>query len=236
MTRFLCFPLPMQAAPSARVSGKLMGQAVKPIRRMDSQALSQKGTATRGALIDAARQLMYCVSPLQITVSAICKKAQTGVGTFYRYFNGVEDILWTLCDLVTDDTTHLFDDDMLLRIPERLDEDALILVKGYSGIWNKHSVILSYRNLEADRGNTRFNLLLTRTGLPIVQRLTERIVGGAPSGRPIRHRDATAEAVVILAAMDRLCTAALLYPEISAMPDLLHAALARMICRAIRQQ
>ncbi|WP_174275255.1 TetR/AcrR family transcriptional regulator [Sphingomonas bacterium] len=200
----------------------------------DGQPLGNKGMDTRRSLIEAARRLMHRVSPFQITATAISKEANTAPATFYVYFNGVEDVLWALCDLVTEDTAHLFLDPAFLRRPDRLEIDALDLVKGYSAIWSKHSVILSYRNLEADRGNGRFNLLLTRTGLPIMQGLCDRILKAAPADRPIRPRDANAEAVVIVAAMDRLSAAVLLYPEQSVMPGVLHEAVARMIVRSLR--
>ena len=200
----------------------------------DGQPLGNKGMDTRRSLIEAARRLMHRVSPLQITATAISKEANTAPATFYVYFNGVEDVLWALCDLVTEDTAHLFLDHAFLRRPDRIAADALELVEGYSAIWSKHSVILSYRNLEADRGNARFNLLLIRTGLPIMQGLCDRIVEAAPADRPIRRRDANAEAVVIVAAMDRLSAAVLLYPEQSVMPGVLHKAVARMIVRALR--
>lgn len=205
-----------------------------PIVGKDGQPLRNKGLDTRRSLIEAARRLMQRMSPLQITAAAISKEANTKPATFYVYFSGVEDVLWALCDLVTEDTAHLFDDPTFLRTPDRFEEDALRLVKDYSAIWSKHSVILSYRNLEADRGNARFNLLLTRTGLPILQGLCDRIVEAAPPDRPVRRRDANAEAVVIMAAMDRLSAAVLLYPEQSVMPAVLHEATARMIVRSLR--
>jgi AcrR family transcriptional regulator len=177
---------------------------------------------------------MHRMSPLQITATAISKEATTAPATFYVYFNGIEDILWALCDLVTEDTAHLFADPDFLRRADKLEADALALVKGYSNIWSKHSVILSYRNLEADRGNARFNLLLIRTGLPIMEGLCDRIVKATPPERPMHRRDANAEAVVIVAAMDRLSAAVMLYPEQSIMPDVLHQAVARMIVRSLR--
>lgn len=203
-------------------------------KRKDGQPLGTKGIDTRRSLIEATRRLMYRISPLQITATAISKEANTAPATFYVYFTGVEDVLWALCDLVTEDTEHLFEDNDFLRRPDRIGIDALALVKGYSAIWAKHSVILSYRNLEADRGNARFNLLLTRTGLPIMQGLCDRIVEAAPPDNPVRRRDANAEAVVIIAAMDRLSAAVTLHPEQSVMPSVLHEAVARMIVRSLR--
>ena len=212
----------------ARGASKIVGKGGQP--------LGSKGMDTRRSLIEATRRLMHRVSPLQITATAISKEANTAPATFYVYFNGVEDVLWALCDLVTEDTAHLFADERFLRDPDRLEEDALELVKGYSEIWGRHSIVLSYRNLEADRGNARFNLLLTRTGLPILKGLCDRIVEASPSNKPIRRRDANAEAVVIIAAMDRLSAAVLLYPEQSVMPEVLHQAVARMIVRSLRAQ
>jgi AcrR family transcriptional regulator len=219
---------------SYSIKGSVMARSSNVVVGKDGQTLGSKGQDTRRSLIEAARRLMHRISPLQITVTAISKEANTAPATFYVYFNGVEDVLWALCDLVTEDTTDLFASREFLRQPDKLQADALALVKGYSNIWRRHSAILSYRNLEADRGNARFNLLLTRTGLPIMQGLCDRIVEAALPDRPVRRRDANAEAVVLVAAMDRLAAAVILYPEQSVMPDVLHEALARMIVRSLR--
>jgi AcrR family transcriptional regulator len=207
----------------------------KATEKKSGDALGRKGAATRLSLLEAVRRLMFKSSPLAISPAAISKEAGTAAATFYVYFKDVEDILWTLCDSITQDTSHIFEDDSLLRVPERLEEDALKVVKAYSDIWLLHGPIMQYRNLEGDRGNARFNALLTRTGLPILRALTERIVAASPSHNKVRRSDANADAVVLLAAMDRIAGVLHLFPGNSLTPDVLQRAQARVLVRMLRQ-
>jgi AcrR family transcriptional regulator len=169
--------------------------------------LGNKGTGTRTLLLEAARRLMASTSPMNISASSIAKEAGVSGATFYVYFDDVEDILWTLCDAITEDTIDLFADPTLLCVAERLDEDALWLIRAYCDIWIRHGPILLYRNLEGDRGNTRFSLLLTKTALPILRGLTDRIVDQSKDGERLSRSEANAEAVVMIAAMDRIAAA-----------------------------
>lgn len=196
----------------------------KKTKNKSGQPLGNKGMETRLSLMAAAPRLMDRMSPLNITAMAITKEAGTAPATFYVYFDDVEDILWAVCDSITEDTTDLFADDSLLRDDARLEEDALAFVKAYGDIWTRHGPVLLYRNLEADRGNARFNQLLTRIGLPILRALTDRIVAACPPDQPMKRSEANAEAVVMIAAMDRLAAAIHLYPEQSLMPDVLQCA------------
>ena len=101
------------------------------------------------------------MSPLNITAAAISKESGTAPATFYVYFSNVEDILWAVCDSITEDMTTLFADDTILRDNSRLEEDALAVIKAFGDIWTRHGPALLYRNLEVDRGNVRFFQLLT---------------------------------------------------------------------------
>lgn len=195
----------------------------------------RKGKETRRLLMDATRKLLAVSSPLSISAVAISREAQTSPATFYVYFNDVEDILWALCELVTEDTSNLFVGHDFLRNPGSLEDDALAFVRGYSDIWAQHGPLLLYRNMEADRGNRRFNQLVLRVGLPILEGLTDRIVEAASADQPISRRDANAEAVVFIAAIDRLAAALHTWPEDSLMPDLLLRAEARVLVRMLRR-
>lgn len=206
----------------------------KPITSKNGQPLGNKGMETRLGLMAAARRLMERMSPLNITAAAISKEAGTAAATFYVYFDDVEDILWALCDQIAQDTTDLFADDRLLRDPARLEEDALAFVKAYSEIWSRHGPLLLYRNLESDRGNVRFNQLLTRIALPVLRALTDRIAAACPPDRPMSRSEANAEAVVIVAALDRIAAALHLYPEDSLTPDVLQRAEARVLARLLQ--
>lgn len=205
----------------------------KPIKK--TAPLGNKGKETRQLLMATARRLLNRLSPLSLSAAAISKEAGTSPATFYVYFENVEDILWALCDEISEDVSHLFDDDRVLRVDERLEEDALAFVRGYCDIWASHGPLLLFRNMEADRGNKRFNQLVLRIGMPILEGLTDRIVENAPAGAPISRSDANAEAVVLVAAIDRIAAALHLWPEDSLMPDVLLRAEARVLTRMLRR-
>ena len=209
----------------------------QPVQRLGKKIspYGRKGNETRRLLMDATRKLLAVASPLSISAVAISREAQTSPATFYVYFNDVEDILWALCDMITEDTSKLFAGHDFLRDPARLEDDALAFVRGYSDIWAQYGPLLLYRNMEADRGNRRFYQLVLRVGLPILEGLTDRIVAAAPADQPISRRDANAEAVVFIAAIDRLAAALHTWPEDSLMPDVLLRAEARVLVRMLRR-
>lgn len=198
--------------------------------------LGNKGKETRLLLMATARKMLDKVSPLSLSAAAISKEAGTSPATFYVYFDNVEDILWALCDEITEDVSHLLEDESTLRDEARLEEDALAFVKGYCDIWAHHGPLLLYRNMEADRGNKQFNQLFLRIALPILEGLTDRIVEAAPADQPVSRSDANAEAVVFFSAIDRIAAALHLWPEDSLMPEVLLRAEARVLTRMLRRQ
>lgn len=200
-----------------------------------AMSLGNKGNKTRSLLMATARQMLDTNSPLSLSAAAISKEAGTSPPTFYVYFENVEDILWALCEEISQDVSHLFDDEKFLRVGERLEDDALAFVRGYCAIWAEHGPLLLYRNMEADRGNKRFNQLVLRIALPILEGITKRIVEAAPADKPISRADANAEAVVLVSAIDRIAAALHLWPEDSLMPEVLLRAEARVLTRMLRR-
>jgi len=228
----------MDSTGKGKHGNELVQQAVKPkSARVSAKALpmGRKGKDTRRLLMATTRELLNTKSPLELSASTISRGAGTSPATFYVYFENVEDILWALCEEISEDMSHLFDDDTLLRVPERLEEDALGFVRAYCDVWASHGPLLLYRNMEADRGNKRFNQLVLRIGLPILVALTDRIVEAAPPDAPINRSDANAEAVVLFSAIDRIAAALHLWPEDSLMPDVLLRAEARVLTRMLRR-
>lgn len=211
------------------------GASARLQRAKKATLLGTKGKETRQLLMTTTRKMLDSLSPLSLSAASISKEAGTSPPTFYVYFDNVEDILWCLCDEISEDVSHLFKTERTLRDDDRLEEDALAFVRGYCDIWAQHGPLLLYRNLEADRGNKRFNQLVLRIGLPILQGLTDRIVEAAPSDRPITRSEANAEAVVLVAAIDRIAAALHLWPETSLMPDVLLRAEARVLTRMLRR-
>lgn len=226
------------AGKSGVTRPRLAKRGPQPVKRaaQASAGLGKKGKETRATLMQAARRLLDIVSPLSLSAASISKEAGTGPATFYVYFENVEDILWALCADITGDTEDLFADDSMLRVDERLEEDALAFVRAYASIWARHGPLLLYRNMESDRGNRRFSQLVTRIGVPIMSGMTDRIVAACPPDRPITRADANAEAVVLVAAIDRIAAAIHLYPEESVTPDKLLRAEARVLTRMLRNR
>ena len=221
------FGLSGEVAPDTP-SGKRAAKKTSPFGR--------KGKETRRQLLDATRKLLSVASPLSISAVSISREANTSPATFYVYFNDVEDILWALCEMVSEDTSNLFHSHAYLRDDERLDDEALEFVRGYCDIWAQHGPLLLYRNMEADRGNRRFNQLVLRVALPILEGLTDRIVEASPPDRATSRRDANAEAVVFISAIDRIAAALHTWPQDSLMPDVLLRAEARVLVRMLRRR
>jgi AcrR family transcriptional regulator len=221
---------PTTKRPRARLAGATERTAKK------TAPSGNKGKETRRSLMIAARRLLDLVSPLSLSAAAISKEAGTSPATFYVYFDDVEDILWSICDAIAEDTSNLFPDYAFLRTEDRLEEDALAFVRGYSDIWARHGPLMLYRNMEADRGNKRFNQLVLRIALPILEGLTDRIVEAAPPEKPVTRSEANAEAVVFIAAIDRIAAALHTWPEDSLTPDVLLRAQARILARMLRRR
>lgn len=211
------------------------GAAAGSTPKKNGAILGRKGRATQRALMDATARLLERTSPINLTAAAISKEAGTSPATFYVYFNNVEDILWALCSEISNETSHLFVNDSFLRVDERLEDDALQFVRGYCDIWSKDGMLLLYRNMESDRGNRRFNQLVLKIALPILQGLTNRIVEAAAPDKPITRSEANAEAVVFIAAIDRIAAALHLWPEDSLSADTLLRAEARVLVRMLRR-
>jgi AcrR family transcriptional regulator len=216
-----------QALTAPKPSAQRAGKKASPFGR--------KGKETRRQLMDATSKLLAVASPLSISAVAISREASTSPATFYVYFNDVEDILWALCEAVTDETSHLFVSHEFLRDAAKLEADAQAFVRGYCDIWAHHGPLLLYRNMEADRGNRRFNQLVLRVALPILEGLTDRIVEAAPADQPVSRQDANAEAVVFISAIDRIAAALHTWPEDSLMPDVLLRAEARVLVRMLQR-
>lgn len=214
-----------------RVRLSIKAKPNRPAKK--GEPTGRKGKETRRSLMLAARRLLDVVSPLGLSAASISKEAGTSPATFYVYFDNVEDILWTICDAITDDTSDLFIDHSYLRTDERLEEEALSFVKGYCDIWARHGPLLQYRNMEADRGNARFNQLVLRIALPILEGLTDRIVESNPS---VTRSEANAEAVVFIAAIDRIAAALHTWPNVGITPQVLMDAEARVLTRMLRRK
>lgn len=206
-----------------------------PAVRMNKngQQLGRKGIDTRQRLMDATRRLLVTISPFGLTALLVTKKARTAPATFYVYFDDVQDLLYALCAETGGEMVDLFENDRLLRDPARMEEDALAFVQAFNRVWDRHSNILLYRNLEADRGDARFDKLRTNAAIPTLDALAERLTATYPPEQRPRRSAIYAEAVVFFVALERLAAAVHQYPgEGLSAKDLMEAQ-ARVLVRLL---
>lgn len=216
----------------APANGEPVGKGAVRMNK-NGQQLGRKGIDTRQRLMDATRRLLVTISPFGLTALLVTKKARTAPATFYVYFDDVQDLLYALCAETGGEMVDLFENDRLLRDPARMEQDALAFVQAFNRVWDRHSNILLYRNLEADRGDARFDKLRTKAAIPTLDALAERLTATYPPVQRPRRSAIYAEAVVFFVAMERLAAAVHQYPgEGLSAKDLMEAQ-ARVLVRLL---
>ncbi|BAI74864.1 transcriptional regulator (plasmid) [Azospirillum sp. B510] len=172
------------------------------------QSLGRKGLATRGRLMNATRQLLKTVSPIELTAVSIAKQAKTSSATFYMYFDDVKDIMFALSREAASDLAaieKIFDEPW---DPKSIDYDrALRLVEEFDAAWDRHREILRYRNLEADRGDARFEEAKVQSYLPLIKKIAAHILSAYPEDNAPKKSDAYAEAATLYAALEGVAEA-----------------------------
>lgn len=199
-------------------------ETVNPKRR-----LGQKGARTRLRLLTVTREMLGTLSPVQITAAAITQGANLSPGTFYLYFRDVQDILYSLAVEAHEALTRLYDDHPeWFRDNHKLYEHAEEFVHLSDKVWTEYRHILLYRNLEADRGNERFRSLRIKASRPILDRIATAIKASDPAAGA---KEASARAVVLLCALDRICAIKYHYDDTDMVtsPAELSRALARIM-------
>jgi AcrR family transcriptional regulator len=178
-------------------------------KNQQGQALGRKGVQTRQNLMSAAKKLLDVYSPVELTAVAIAKEAGTSSASFYMYFVDVRDILYALATEAGAAMSSLHE---VVQQPWNTDtltlqEHALQLVERFNEIWEAHRQVLRFRNLEADRGDPRFEALRMDTYMPYINLLARQIVAACPPDRPRPTlSQAFALATVLHAAMERMAS------------------------------
>ncbi|PWK91912.1 TetR family transcriptional regulator [Fulvimonas soli] len=170
------------------------------------QSLGPKGHATRLRLMRAAETLLKTRSPVELTAVSIAKASKTSSATFYMYFDDIRDILAALSDVAgheMSDALAVLDEPWL---PDALENRAQQLVEAFYKVWDAHREVLRYRNMEADRGDPRFEKLRMDVYVPFVELLAQRLIALCPADRKMSRGDARAFASVLHAAMERMAT------------------------------
>ncbi|MES2263975.1 MAG: TetR/AcrR family transcriptional regulator [Pseudomonadota bacterium] len=173
-------------------------------RNKQGQTLGRKGLESRARLMDAARHLLETRSPVEVTAVAIAAEAGTSPASFYMYFDDTKDILFALSEVAGSamaEIHSIFDEPWL---DSNLEERAMAVVQAINKVWDEHRQILRFRNMEADRGDPRFEELRMNTYIPFIERFAQRILTINPAQGTRRRADAYAEAAIFHAAMERL--------------------------------
>lgn len=197
------------------------------------QILGRKGQETRQRLMAATRKLLASSSPVDLTAVAIAKAAGTSSASFYMYFDDVPDVLYSLSELAGAEMAGVAD---LLDTPwnsQAFEAKATQLIETLNDVWSRHREVLRYRNLEADRGNPRFEELRMNTYIPFIERFAQLILSLNPVTSKRRKADAYAEATVLHAAMERLAAVDPGVVERGLGAKRLTAAMARIIAQTV---
>jgi hypothetical protein len=88
-----------------------------------------------------------------------------------------------------------------------LEARAMELVEVVTTVWDRHRQVLRFRNLEADRGDPRFEALRMNTYVPFIDLLARRIISATPADKPKPSlSQAFSLASVLHSAMERLAS------------------------------
>ncbi|MES2898997.1 MAG: TetR/AcrR family transcriptional regulator [Pseudomonadota bacterium] len=194
------------------------------------QTLGRKGLESRAKLMDAARRLLETHSPVEVTAVAIAAEAGTSPASFYMYFDDTKDILYALSEVAGEAMAAIhpiFDEPW---VGTNLEEKAMSVVQAITTVWGEHRQVLRFRNMEADRGDPRFEQLRMNTYIPFIERFAQRILTINPASETRRRADAYAEATIFHAAMERLAATEPDVMERGLGARRINANLARMIC------
>jgi AcrR family transcriptional regulator len=198
------------------------------------QTLGRKGLETRQRLMFSTRRLLFTHPLPDITAVAIAKAANTSSASFYMYFDDVQDVLYALSLEAGEEMTEVAN---LLEQPwdyEHSEEAALRIIESLNQVWSRHREVLRYRNLEADRGDPRFEELRMNTYIPFIERFAKLILAVNPAMGGRKKGDAYAEATVLHAAMERLAALDPVVMERGLGAKRVNAAIARIIVQTLR--
>lgn len=144
----------------------------------NGQRLGRKGRDTRERIIAATNEVLAGPADVQLSLSAVARKASLGMTSLYVYFNDLTELLLAVLEpvMTTAEETYV----SLLRShwqDEELGARALEFVAGYHGFWVRHSRLLHLRNSMADRQDERMLLHRVRSAQPVMRLLVEQMNG-----------------------------------------------------------
>lgn len=203
-----------------------------PASNKIGQQIGARGARTRDRLLEAVRALLLDRSPLDLTVSAIALRAGSSPATFYVYFDGIREALLALASSAAATAAELLPRTDSLLNDASLETDVRTMIRAVNAAWDRDAAVLTYRNLESDRGDIEFDRLRTLQAAPLLDRLSAAI---ARSGQ-WSQRDCMieAEAAVLVAAIERIAVRMHRPHALGPHPDDLCEALTATIMRILK--
>lgn len=162
----------------AMKNGEIAYSAGGDIRRPGA-----KGLQTRRQIIEVTELLLGATRLRDLTVAQIAREAGVSTSTFYVYFKDVSDVVLAGLDtfsVATPRLMELLDEDWSAGEANRL---AGALVEEYVRHWRAHRTLLRIRNLAAEEGDERFNLIRQNAVRPFLGRVAELVAARQKSGR-----------------------------------------------------
>ena len=187
--------------------------------RRTEQTLGRKGNRTRRRLMAAGLKLLSTRSAVSLTAAAIAREAETSSATFYVYFDDVGELIFALALDATEDLDNVFATLDNWVAGQSAEEGANAFVEAYRDYWDKHRPILLLRNMEADRGDQRFQVMRSSAGALILRPLASLIKEGH-ADEALTDEQALARAAVIFAAIERMAAAETIYLDEHPMPSI----------------
>ena len=167
-------------------------------------APGRKGARTRARLLAAARDMLVDVSPLDLTVVSVSRRAGTAPPSFYVYFADIRDLMLALAEEVASESSGLAPFFDCGWPPDNLKSWCDGFVQSFIAAWQADCAIHVYRNMEADRGDPDFDNVRVRASLPVLEALTDRMLAAHPPEAGPRRVEAFAESVILYAGLERL--------------------------------
>jgi AcrR family transcriptional regulator len=191
-------------APQETESGPgATGEGVS--HNLAGQRLGRKGRDTRGRIIAATVELIYCSAAEPLTLSAVARQAGLGMTSLYNYFADLPELLVAVLEPVMASAEKGYLGLLRTRWPdEELSQRCYEFVVAYHDFWAQHTRLLHLRNSLSDGGDQRMADSRIKATQPIIRRITEQM-GGDPRAR---RSQAFALATVLMIGMERSITIA----------------------------
>ena len=159
--------------------------------------LGPRALQTRQRLLESTESLLGEQSVRDLSVVDIARRAGTSPATFYQYFKDVAEA--TLC-LAQQAASEM---PAVVRIIDRPWEGeqgletARALVDAFVRHWDAHRAVLMVRNLAAEEGDRRFQLVRRDALAPVLDRLATQVEESQKAGRvdPVLQPQAAAAAL-----------------------------------------